>query len=65
MNTVDYDNLKSTLKRRLQEPSPLIQVILGPRQVGKTTAVKALLSELSLPNHYTSADNTLGISGKI
>lgn len=48
-----------TLSARLKEESPLVQVILGPRQVGKTTAVMKLISELNHPTHYVSADKTL------
>ena len=33
------------IKRRLEEKSPYIQMIVGPRQVGKTTALKAALEE--------------------
>lgn len=33
-----------------------IQVIIGPRQVGKTTAVKQVLAELDMPAEYASAD---------
>ncbi len=44
------------LRRRLEEPRRFLQVILGPRQVGKTTAIQQTLSELKLPNHYASAD---------
>lgn len=38
-------HLADILRRRLQEKSPLIQVVIGPRQVGKTTALKAVLPE--------------------
>jgi predicted AAA+ superfamily ATPase len=47
--------LKS-VKTRIEEPRKFIQVILGPRQVGKTTMVIQLLSQLSIPNLYESAD---------
>jgi predicted AAA+ superfamily ATPase len=47
--------LKS-VKVRVEEPRKFIQVILGPRQVGKTTMVTQLLSQLSIPNLYDSAD---------
>lgn len=47
--------LKS-VKARIEEPRKFIQVILGPRQVGKTTMVNQLLSQLSIPNIYESAD---------
>ena len=46
------------LEQRLTAPNPLIQVVLGPRQVGKTTAVEQLLGRLptTTPRHYASAD---------
>ena len=47
--------LKS-VKTRVEEPRKFIQVILGPRQVGKTTMVIQLLSKLSIPNLHESAD---------
>ncbi|MDR1054975.1 MAG: ATP-binding protein [Prevotellaceae bacterium] len=47
--------LKS-VKARIEEPRKFIQVILGPRQVGKTTMVTQLLAQLSTPNLYESAD---------
>lgn len=47
--------LKS-VKARIEEPRKFIQVILGPRQVGKTTMVTQLLSQLTISNLYESAD---------
>lgn len=44
------------LSKRLQEPRTFLQVIVGPRQVGKTTLVGQLLNALEIPNHYVSAD---------
>ena len=44
------------IKIRIEEPRKFIQVILGPRQVGKTTMVIQLLSQLSIPNLHESAD---------
>ena len=52
----------SKLEKRLQEPSPLIQVVLGPRQVGKTTGIQQLLSSFKKPSLYVSADDTLNAS---
>jgi predicted AAA+ superfamily ATPase len=40
----------------MEEPRKFIQVILGPRQVGKTTMVNQLLSQLSIPYINESAD---------
>lgn len=44
------------VKSRIEEPRKFIQVILGPRQVGKTTMMTQLLSELSVFNLFESAD---------
>lgn len=44
------------IQTRIEEPRKFIQVILGPRQVGKTTMVNQLLQKLSLPYVYESAD---------
>ena len=44
------------VKSRLEEPRKFIQVILGPRQVGKTTMVSQLLSQLSISYLFESAD---------
>lgn len=44
------------LKKRMEEPRRFVQIVLGPRQVGKTTLIQILLDRLSLPFHYASAD---------
>lgn len=38
---------------------PRIQVLVGPRQVGKTTGVRQLLSRSALPSFYANADDLL------
>ncbi|RJQ53241.1 MAG: ATP-binding protein [Actinobacteria bacterium] len=48
--------LNTTLKNRLNEPRRFIQVLAGPRQVGKTTSINQVLPALELPYHYASAD---------
>jgi predicted AAA+ superfamily ATPase len=48
---------KKTLKSRILESRKFIQVILGPRQVGKTTMVLQVLNEIDAPNQFVSADN--------
>jgi hypothetical protein len=45
-----------SLSKRLEEPKRFIQVISGPRQVGKSTLVGQLLAATSIPHHYVSAD---------
>jgi uncharacterized protein len=44
------------IKKRINEPRRFIQVISGPRQVGKTTLVKQLASQTSFPVMYEAAD---------
>jgi len=44
------------IKKRLNEPRKFIQVISGPRQVGKTTLITQLYDQLSFPSVYESAD---------
>ena len=47
----------SELKSRIAEPRSRIQVISGPRQVGKSTLVKQVLTEISIDHMSISADN--------
>lgn len=44
------------LRRRLAEPRRFIQVVAGPRQVGKTTLVQQLAAEIGPEVRYASAD---------
>jgi len=44
------------LKKRIYEPRKFIQVISGPRQVGKTTMITQLYEQLSIPAMYESSD---------
>ena len=46
----------SKIKERLGFKRQFIQVLMGPRQVGKTTLVRQLLEKYSFPWHYASAD---------
>ncbi|MBW6533765.1 MAG: ATP-binding protein [Mariniphaga sp.] len=50
-----------TLTKRLKEPKKFIQVITGPRQVGKTTLVHQVLKEIQTPSMYISADGVINI----
>jgi uncharacterized protein len=49
-----YRNLATVLSQRISESKPLIQVVIGPRQIGKTTALKAVFKHQGL---YRSADS--------
>lgn len=44
------------LRRRLTEPRQFIQVVAGPRQVGKTTLIRQLADEIGPGLRYASAD---------
>lgn len=44
------------LRKRLEEPRRFIQVLAGPRQVGKTTLVHQLVAQLVVPYTAISAD---------
>jgi len=46
----------STLKTRILEKRKFIQVLAGPRQTGKTTLARQLMTELDMPSHYSTAD---------
>jgi len=46
-----------TIRKRLEEPRKFIQVVMGPRQVGKSTVVKQVLQDLDTPYQLFSADN--------
>ena len=45
------------IRKRLEESRRFIQVVMGPRQVGKSTVVKQVLQDIDLPYLLFSADN--------
>jgi len=54
--------LVTQLVDRLNEPRRFIQIVVGPRQTGKTTAVLQALKEINKPTHFVSADDPTLIS---
>lgn len=52
------------LLKRLQEPKKFIQIVTGPRQTGKTTAIQIVLNELVVPHLYLTCDDP-GIHDRI
>jgi len=54
--------LVEQLKGRMKEKRRFIQVVVGPRQTGKTTAVLQALEALSIPHHYINADDPVLVS---
>lgn len=49
-----FRSFERVIKARIDENDPLIQVVIGPRQVGKTTAIKQALNGRGL---YVTADS--------
>ncbi len=47
------------LARRFDRPPAFMQVLAGPRQVGKTTGVRQLIAQSDFPAHYANADDVL------
>lgn len=57
INKNTFQSVLSTLKERLTEKSPgLIQLLVGPRQVGKTTLILEIAAEWGERSVYASAD---------
>lgn len=46
-----------TIKNRIEEPRKFIQVVMGARQIGKSTVVKQVLKDSEVPYQFFSADN--------
>ena len=46
------------LQKRITERRKFIHVLMGPRQIGKTTLVNQLLEDINIPSHFASADAT-------
>jgi len=44
------------LRKRLEESRRFIQVLTGPRQVGKTTLIRQIVAEMGMRYHFVSAD---------
>ncbi len=45
------------IKNRLEEPRKFIQVVMGARQIGKSTLVKQVLNDIRAPFQFFSTDN--------
>lgn len=52
---MERNEIKLLLKR-IEEPRRFIQVVMGPRQVGKTTMINQLLKKIKIPHLFESAD---------
>ena len=52
-------SIANTLSERLEEPRRFIQALIGPRQTGKTTVARQIISGTKIPSHYASADEPI------
>ncbi|MCL2525662.1 MAG: AAA family ATPase [Coriobacteriia bacterium] len=55
--------LVGELARRIEEPRKFIQIVIGPRQTGKTTAVEQAMAKTQQVVYFASADDPLAVSG--
>lgn len=56
--------LSKKLEARLEEPRSFIQVVIGPRQTGKTTAVMQAVKAAALPVRVASADSAVEVGSE-
>ena len=59
MDNIYERSFVSQLEQRLIDDKPRIQVLVGPRQVGKTTGIRQLLARYTYASHYANADDLL------
>ena len=55
-------SLVDQLQKRMKEKRHFLQIVTGPRQTGKTTAVLQALKSLAKPHHFISADDPVLVS---
>ena len=64
-NVLDFVQCRNRLLARLAEPAPgRIQLLSGPRQVGKTTLLLELARRLADDAIYAAADGPEGAPGR-
>lgn len=52
----------TTILQRINEPRGKLQVIVGPRQVGKSTLIGQVLEECEFPHESYSSDDVTGVT---
>lgn len=60
MTEFQRSRVKLIEERMAETTNPLIQVVVGARQTGKSTMIAQALSNLNIPNHSISADDVIG-----
>lgn len=56
-------DIAETLAKRLGEPRHTMQIVVGPRQTGKTTAIKQAVKQSGLPYRLATADLMGSVTG--
>lgn len=57
-------NTVKILSKRMREPRKFMQIVMGPRQTGKTTAIKQALEDIGAPYHLATADTVQGLGAE-
>jgi len=52
-------DLVGTIEQRIRRGPDLLQILIGPRQIGKTTAARTVAQRWSGPSRYAAADTPL------
>ena len=50
-------SILSAIRTHLSGPTPVIHVLIGPRQVGKTTIARQIQESIAIPTVYATADS--------
>ena len=50
-------SILAAIRAHLYSPTPVIHVLIGPRQVGKTTIAHQIQDFISIPTIYATADS--------
>jgi len=54
-------SILQNINKRVSEARKFIQVLVGPRQVGKTTLIKQLIQQTDIPCHFVTADDLYAV----
>lgn len=55
-------SIVATLSQRMSEPRRFLQILIGPRQTGKTTAVTQALKQIDIPYLYREVGEHGGVA---
>ena len=49
--------IMATIRAELSRPTPVLHVLIGARQVGKTTIARQIEASIGIPTIYATADS--------